>query len=271
MIYDCFTFFNELDLLEMRLRMTHEHVDRYVIVEANTTFSGASRSFCLEQHMDRFAPWADKIDYVQVRDMPEGENHWDREFHQRDAIMRGLTEAQPDDIILISDLDEIPDVPAITAQLPDDRPCRLSQKLYWFFLNYRAAKNWKWAVATRFAHLGDRPAYLRDNRVDTILEGCGWHFSYIMDETAIQTKINAFSHQEVNTAEINNVDHIALARAGKASLQSTDLSLKPRFFWERLDARVAPHVNAGLQQFVMPRPGLIERIRGELVRRHIIK
>ncbi|GLB49957.1 glycosyltransferase family 17 protein [Neptunitalea lumnitzerae] len=112
-IIDGFTFFNELDLLEIRLAYLYDIVDYFVIVEADTTFSGAKKEYILEQHLDRFEAYKDKIIYLPVL-MPdfaeEAKVAWKREEYQRNCISEGVKKIalDPTDIILIGDLDEIP-------------------------------------------------------------------------------------------------------------------------------------------------------------------
>lgn len=115
-IFDCFPFFNELDLLELRLRELGDTVDRFVLVEANETQTGLPKPFVFEQNKARFARWADKIIHVKVTfpaDLPRAEGKyarmggWEREHYQRNQIARGLETAAPDDLVIVSDLDEI--------------------------------------------------------------------------------------------------------------------------------------------------------------------
>ena len=114
-IYDCFTFFNELDLLEIRLNILDAKVDRFVLVEATTTFTGQKKELNFEKNKSQFEKFLPKITYVVVNDMPKVENGnaWALERFQRDAIMRGLSNCSDEDIVIISDLDEIPNLEKI--------------------------------------------------------------------------------------------------------------------------------------------------------------
>jgi beta-1,4-mannosyl-glycoprotein beta-1,4-N-acetylglucosaminyltransferase len=106
-IYDCFSFYNEVDLLEIRLEELYDHVDHFVISEAGTTHSGKPKDFILLDNWERFKPWADKIIHVKVDDMPgviDG-NCWHNERHQRNCLERGLVDATDDDILLVGDVD----------------------------------------------------------------------------------------------------------------------------------------------------------------------
>ena len=114
-IYDCFTFFNELDVLEMRLNILDKDVDYFVLVESNRTHSGKDKELIFQKNKTRFTDFSDKIIHIIVDDMPQSNdgNRWRLENFQREAIMRGLSKCSKDDIILISDLDEIPDPKAL--------------------------------------------------------------------------------------------------------------------------------------------------------------
>jgi len=82
-IYDCFTFYNEFELLELRLAELYDYVDHFVIVEANTTFQNKPKDMLYYDNRQRFAQWEDKIIYYPVTDMPTGSDTWARERHQR--------------------------------------------------------------------------------------------------------------------------------------------------------------------------------------------
>jgi len=112
-IIDCFTFFNELDLLEIRLQYLYDVVDYFVIIEADTSFSGIKKPFIFQDNTDRFAPFMDKIIYVPLKMKffkEEKKITWKRQEHHRNHIKMGLEQLNlnDNDFILISDLDEIP-------------------------------------------------------------------------------------------------------------------------------------------------------------------
>jgi beta-1,4-mannosyl-glycoprotein beta-1,4-N-acetylglucosaminyltransferase len=90
-IYDCFTFFNEFELLELRLRELYDHVDCFVLVEADRTFQNKEKPFYFTEQMNapRWQQYRDKIKVVRVADMPIDTDTWGRERHQRDAIIHG--------------------------------------------------------------------------------------------------------------------------------------------------------------------------------------
>ena len=118
MIYDCFQFFNELDMLKIRLNVMSPIVDKFVISEATETFSGLKKPLYYEENKEMFAEFADKIIHVVVDDTPEGYTH-DRDTFQKNAVTRGLKDCTDEDIIIFSDLDEIPNPEKIKEILKD--------------------------------------------------------------------------------------------------------------------------------------------------------
>jgi len=107
-IYDTFLFDGELDLLEHRLRETFDLVDRFVLVEAAETFRGERKPLMYSANRERFAWAAAKILPVALNGLGgPSRTSWDRQAFQRNAILLGLADARPDDIVLLLDSDEI--------------------------------------------------------------------------------------------------------------------------------------------------------------------
>ena len=145
-LYDCFPFFNELDLLEIRLQEVSDVVEAFVLVEARQTFSGKPKPLYYEENKDRFADYADKIIHVVIDAFPPSRSKWDIEHFQRDELRRGLKDARPDDLILLSDVDEIPrrDVLARIKSDPPPRSEVLCLELRWFFFFVNIEHREKW-------------------------------------------------------------------------------------------------------------------------------
>ena len=113
-IYDCFPFFNEWEVLEIRLNELYDHVDRFVIVESAESFRGLPKPFHFEEKRELYQTFADKISYIKVERHPEfGDNADDRADYQKNQVLRGLKQCKKDDIILFSDVDEIPRASAV--------------------------------------------------------------------------------------------------------------------------------------------------------------
>jgi hypothetical protein len=217
-IYDCFTFNNEFELFELRLHELYDYVDYFVLVEANRTFQNNIKPLYYADNNKRFDQWKDKIIYVPVTDMPEDTDPWGRERHQRDAILRGLPNAEPNDIIMIGDADEIPR-PETVQKLRSSRASvwGFRMPLFNFKYNYMMVTQdlysvWSGAVRKhtliapedfrRMRHaLNGFPLNYNDGTVE-IMEHAGWHFTYLGTEDFARSKIQSFAHDESNCPEI---------------------------------------------------------------------
>lgn len=212
-IFDCFMFFNEFDVLSIRLYELYDQVDYFVLVESDTTFQGNRKPLLFDENKEKFAPYLDKIIYVPVRDMPITQNPWERETHQRNAIMRGLKNCQKTDVIIISDADEVPSREAVEKlrerYLPSySKPVvmEIDFRTFWFNVRHtdpglvRAAI----PVVCRYEQLiRSTPQIMRDRRGGyEVWKNCGWHFNNCGGDNAVDfylTKVMSFSHAECNT------------------------------------------------------------------------
>ena len=106
-VWDCIMLRDELEMLECRLRELDGKVHKTVLVESRTTHRGDPKPLHYMDNRERFAPWADRIIHITA-DLPMHPDPWVREHSQRDAALRGLADADPGDMVLIADVDEIP-------------------------------------------------------------------------------------------------------------------------------------------------------------------
>ena len=111
-IFDCFSYWDENLLLDLRFHLLNDVVDYFVIVESTKTWQNNSKE--LKFDISKFQKFKNKILYIPVTDMPEGPNPWEREHFQRNCIVRGLKDSKDDDLVIISDADEIPNPKKIT-------------------------------------------------------------------------------------------------------------------------------------------------------------
>lgn len=188
MIYDCFCFFNELDLLEIRLNTLDSVVDKFVLVEACKTQSLLDKPFYFEENKSRYEKFLDKIIHVKVFDCPSNQRDtWSMENHQRNCIARGLITAADKDLIMISDLDEIPHPQKIQRILSIHKngelihPLAFNQKFYAYFLNLNSDSGWIGTVITPYSLLQQYcPQTFRTykDNLQSVANG-GWHFSWL--------------------------------------------------------------------------------------------
>ena len=218
-IYDCFTFYNELDLLELRLTELYNHVDYFVIVEANTTFTSLPKPFYFEENKERYSKWMDKIIHIMVEDMPCSDDAWVNDRFQRDQIYRGIVDADSDDLIMVSDLDEIIRPSAIEHMRNSDNSLfALRMPLFNFKFNYMRISPGVYDVwgmtgkrflfddikpdgfrALRFSFF-DSPYQYKNDGCEVIEHG-GWQFSNLGDNEFMKNKLKSFAHTEVNYPE----------------------------------------------------------------------
>jgi len=211
MIYDCFTFFNELDLLEIRLNELAGVVDRFVLVEATRTHANKPKPLYYYENRARYAQFGNKIVHIVVDDVPDGEDAWAREYHQRNCIIRGLDGCGDGDTILVSDADEIPRASVVR---PVRTLTRLGLRLSYYFLNYVTRTPWIKSVILPYRVLREMPNVqaVRNVRPFTkVIKDAGWHFSYLGGIEGIRQKIRAFAHQELNKPEFAEPTHIRYA------------------------------------------------------------
>ncbi|MDQ7817356.1 MAG: glycosyltransferase [Melioribacteraceae bacterium] len=206
-IYDCFVFYNELELLELRLKELNEVVDYFVLVESSKTFTGLDKELVFAENRNRFSEYNHKIIHVVLDELPTGNGAWEAEFFSRNAILNGLTNAADDDLIIISDVDEIPNS-SIIKNSSIEQPNVLAQRLYYYFINCWQNQIWYGSIITKKKFL-TTPQDLRDkrNQLPVIPDG-GWHFSFLGGAERIVSKIKAYAETDTCHDKTTSVDFI---------------------------------------------------------------
>lgn len=209
MIYDCFTFYNELDLLRIRCEELKGRDVCHILVESPWTFSGIEKPLYFDEHQMEFEDYP--ILHVVAMDMPNNGHAWTNEAYQRDAIMQGLIHAKDDDIIIISDLDEIPMKEAVLKYTPDMGVTSLLMDLYYYWLNCRGGvQTWPVAKILTYEMLKkSTPNKVRNAGFQSQIANAGHHFGYLGDVNFIINKLKSFSHQEYNIPEFTDPEKIA--------------------------------------------------------------
>ena len=197
MIHDCFTFYNEFEVLRKRLRYLYTHVDKFVLVESTVTHSGQPKELFFDTHKGMFAEYLDKIVHVVVKDNPVDDNPWSRENHQRDCITRGLAGAGADDIVMISDVDEIPHIAVLETY--KGAPDVAAVNMYAFQYSFKYIQDhepWVGTVLTTRKHVDTTsPQKFRDTRWSyPMFVSAGWHLSSFGDAKHVYNKIKTFAH-----------------------------------------------------------------------------
>ena len=264
MIYDCFTFFNELDLLEIRLNVLKDVVDRFVLVEATQTFTGRPKPLYYKENAARFAAFADRIIHVVVDDFSAAEagrtpreRAWMSESIQRKAIARGLVGARPDDTIIISDLDEIPRPESVPLAV--GRPgitkfdltchfCFINRREYYprggahtpqavnyaTFMNPRTYAHFKYSqFVLKEVNACPSATIIRYRKAHRTIFNAGWHFTWLGGVDAIVKKLKSFAHTEYSGADIASPELVKARLENNESIFGFDRGEK--FFFDRLD------------------------------------
>lgn len=230
MIYDCFTYNGECDLLKIRCEELKGLDVTHVLVESPWTFTGKPKDLKFPEVMSKFNDY--NILYIVVEDMPNNGNAWDNERWQRNAITRGIDNAKPDDLVIISDCDEIPNHHAILYYLANGwkESCALRMDMYSYYLNCLQGKGtWDMARIVRKSILDKAtPDEIRNAGFQHSINIGGWHFTYQGGVNKIREKLESFSHTEVNTPLLNNEEVLKYKLEHGQSLWSSE----PDDLWE---------------------------------------
>ena len=228
-IYDCFMFFDEDMLLDLRLNIMDKYVDKFIITEATYMHNGSKKK--LNFDINKFKRFKDKITYIVVDEPPPGLIHiyeednkekteskkiWNaykREIHQIEKTKEGIQNANSEDTIIVSDLDEIPNLEKINLNAIKEKLIFFKQKMYYYKLNlFYKSLPWFGSKACKKKHF-QSPQWLRTIknkkypiwRLDTIfsknkytdiffVEDGGWHFTNIRKAEDLEKKLQGFLH-----------------------------------------------------------------------------
>lgn len=239
-VYDVFTFFNELDMLEMRLDMLDPYVDKFVLIECVETFSGNPKPLYYEENKERFKKYHHKIihhvtydppkSYQDLRqrildsnsdelmkqiciqalttsNVPPGELHWLKEFYQKENIRRALVGLEDEDLCFITDLDEIWNPELDYKNIEDHKIYKLKQLAYSLYLNNRSSEPWAGTLLTKYKNI--KNACLNHLRTPSktqyeYIENGGWHFTFMGGADQIKLKLESYGHQEYNNERVKS-------------------------------------------------------------------
>ena len=207
-IYDCFIFFKEFELLELRLKTLNDFVDYFVIAEINITHSGLLKPYYFQENRERFKEYEDKIIYLQDIAYPQT-NPWIVENAHRNMLQRGWGGVTTDDYIMISDLDEIPNPIAVREGIKRKLNIfSLSQDLFCFYVNCKSNQKWSGTVVAKRNQIKS-PQDIRNNRNNyTQINDGGWHYTSMGGKDRIKEKFAAFAETDFNIPQYMNDDNL---------------------------------------------------------------
>ena len=231
-IYDCCMIFDEIDLLKIRMDLLNSIVDYFVVIESNKTFRGGDKKYTFLERKGEFSAWSDKIVYIKAENAPEwsGDGDWSIEKYQRNCMIEGLGNCREEDLIMISDVDEIPNPEIISnlsslkrsiggggirrrgyavsgmskremgrlilgelsaEELLERFPILLLQSNHYYFMNCESKVAWPGTVICKFKNMMF-PQTLRDKRMIFFnIKDAGWHFSYLGGIDQIKRKLSS--------------------------------------------------------------------------------
>jgi beta-1,4-mannosyl-glycoprotein beta-1,4-N-acetylglucosaminyltransferase len=279
-------FFDEEMLLEIRLNTLNKFVDKFIIVESTYTHSGKEKKLIFD--INKYPKFKKKIDYIIVNDLPQGieqigkddgnleitykeiMNALRRENFQRNAINQGLADADDNDWIIISDLDEIPDLSTINFNLINKKIIFFKQKVFYYKFNLELKTlRWIGSKACKKKYLKS-PQWLRNVkdkiypkwRLDIIfsekkynniffVENGGWHFSFVKKPEDIEKKLKSYLHHReydldplgienikdlINSKQViynHRVDQTQYKFGGGQKLEKVDIKFLPEYIFSQ--------------------------------------
>lgn len=246
-IIDCFLYFDEDMLLDLRLNILDKYVDKFIIVEADLDHAGNKRQ--PQFNISNFKKFKNKINYFLIKDLPSHNNFykknwgpsWRRENYQRNALELGYKDCDQNDLIMISDLDEIPNPTKICDFGDKYKYGCFVQKNFCMKFNLLndTQPNWFGTRICKKKYLKS-PQWLREIKIKRrpfykffkpkfdkfIFEG-GWHFSSIKSAEGIAKKINSFAHNEQNIEKFTNINLINTRLKNHTDLFDRNFKFKP--------------------------------------------
>ena len=287
-IYDCFMYYDEDLLLDIRLNALNKYVEKFVITEATYTHNGSKKK--LNFNIDKFKKFKDKIIYIVVDQQPPNIldlnisdtderraeklilNGMARDYFQRNNLSKGLTEANTEDLIIVSDLDEIPNFESLDFKMIKNNIVIFEQKMFYYKLNL-FYEDFKWLGSKAVKKkIFLSPQWLRNIksrkypkwRLDVLfskkkysnlyhVKDGGWHFTCIRTPEDLEKKLLNFAHHyefEESGLKINdikklieekrvmydhNVDKRGYKWSGKSILKKIDYNLLPEYISKNTD------------------------------------
>ena len=257
-IYDCFMFYDEELILDLRLNILNKHVDEFIIVESKFTHSGEKRKLLFD--IKKYPNFKDKINYIILENEPENleivhendsedtknskyiMNALKRENYQRNGISKGLKKANQEDLILISDVDEIPNLSNFDFNSIYKEIILFKQNFYYYKFNLKLEDMpWLGTKACKYK-IFKSPQWLRNIkdkkyplwRLDVLfsdkkyfnvkfIEEGGWHFSNMKSAAEIEKKMKTYLHHreyDINPLGKDKIEEIIRSKKSIYNLRA---------------------------------------------------
>ena len=265
-IYDCFQYFNEDHVLDLRLNILNEKVDYFVISESTKNHQGKEKK--LNFNINNFSKFKHKIRYIvaDYKKKIDFSNHIGGESlveqHQRNSLSEGLEGASDNDLIILSDSDEIPDLTKLNLIKKSSKFIAFSQMMFMYKLNLQNLNESNW-IGSKMSLKKNFPApqklrnlkfkeypFWRFDKIDQQLIKGGWHFSFLSSPLDIAKKIKSYSHGEFNREESTDEKKIEEKIANNKDIFGRDLELKKINIDENYPSFIKENKNA-LKEWIL--------------------
>ena len=218
-IYDCFQYFDEDHMVDLRLNILNQYVDYFVISESTKTHQGKNKKINFD--IKKFSKFKNKIKFIvaDYKEIIKFKKHTGGESpieqHQRNSLIKGIEDASSEDLIILSDSDEIPDLTKLNKINNNIKFVAFSQKMFMYKMNLQNVdeSNWIGSKITKKKNITTMqnlrnlkfkkyPFWRFDKKNLQTIRG-GWHFSFLQTPEQILKKIKSFSHGEFNMKNVN--------------------------------------------------------------------
>ena len=243
-IYDACIYYDEDILLDLRFNILDSYIDKFIVVESLFTHSGEKKRQNFK--IENFSKFKHKIEYILLKENPKNiyeikeddkkklsktiDNANAREIYQRNAILKGLNQIHENDWVIISDVDEIPNLENLNLNIVDNKIILFNQIFCCYKFNlFSKTINWYGSRMIKKKHLKS-PQWLRDIkskrysilRADILfsnkkyrdiffVDNGGWHFSYLKDAKGVKDKLKSIRHHvdyELNPVSTEKLDNM---------------------------------------------------------------
>jgi beta-1,4-mannosyl-glycoprotein beta-1,4-N-acetylglucosaminyltransferase len=264
-IFDCFTYMNEDVVLDLRLNYLNDFVEKFIIVESHFFHNGKKKK--LNFDINKFSKFKHKIIYLVLDHEPDDVESIDktnsddvknskhilngmrRDFHQRNFIKNGLQECHEDDLVLISDIDEIPKIENLKLSNIKNELIFFKQKMFYYKFNLCSSEvDWYGSRACKKKNLIS-PQWLRNLKAKTypfwrldiifsknkstnikFINDGGWHFSYLNAPEEIENKLKNYAHYREFELNLLNLEKIKQRILNKTSIYNLAIDMKKSKF-----------------------------------------
>lgn len=283
-IIDCISYNGEREILNLRLNILDSFVDRFIIVEAKTTFSGKQKPLYFSRDEGSFKPWWKKITYHIVDENyspdelelaahspnTQGAAHWQNEFLQKESIKKALEYAKlhSDDIVYIGDVDEI------WKPYYGPIPAKLKLRVYAYYLDNESNEQFWGPIVARYGDIKNKVLnHLRTDLNIRTDEYYGWHFTSMGGVQEVRRKLNdSYTEESYNTPQVQALldqrlrlghDYLGRAFTFRKSGEHWPSYLRMNYRnYKKLITPESPLTRALQKKYVIPTRAVIHGVRG---------